>query len=142
MMSKNISENMLVRFIVLQKIKKLFYRNRIARGNMQDLFNTKKLRGMNAKAKANAVQILPEMIEIASNGVFEHNRKAKHARDAKMGWYRYDTRFALPVYNDRGEVDRYNIFTGRLLIRHASSGKKYLYDVLEIKKETSKSCQA
>lgn len=30
---------------------------------------TKKLRGMNAKAKANAVQILPEMIEIASNGV-------------------------------------------------------------------------
>jgi len=97
--------------------------------------HTKKLRGMNAKAKANAVQILPEMIEIASNGVFEHNRKAKHARDAKMGWYRYDTRFALPVYNDHGEVDRYNIFTGRLLIRHASSGKKYLYDVLEIKKK-------
>lgn len=90
---------------------------------------------MNAKAKANAVQILPEMIEIASNGVSEHNRKAKHARDAKMGWYRYDTRFALPVYNDHGEVDRYNIFTGRLLIRHASSGKKYLYDVLEIKKK-------
>ena len=56
--------------------------------------------------------------------------------------YRYDTRFALPVYNDHGEVDRYNIFTGRLLIRHASSGKKYLYDVLEIKKEMSKSCQA
>ena len=97
-----------------------------------------KLKRMNS----NAVQILPEMVEIASNGVFEHNRKAKHARDAKMGWYRYDTRFALPVYNDHGEVDRYNIFTGRLLIRHASSGKKYLYDVLEIKKESSKSCQA
>ena len=97
---------------------------------------------MNAKAKANAVQILPEMIEIASNGVFEHNRKAKHVADAKYGWYKYTSRFALPVYNDHGEVDRYNIFTGRLLIRHASSGKKYLYDVLEIKKETSKSCQA
>jgi len=107
-----------------------------------DPANNSKLRDVIAKAKANAVQILPEMIEIASNGVFEHNRKAKHARDAKMGWYRYDTRFALPVYNDHGEVDRYNIFTGRLLIRHASSGKKYLYDVLEIKKETSKSCQA
>lgn len=25
--------------------------------------------------------------------------------------------------------------------RHASSGKMYLYDILEIKKETSKSCQ-
>lgn len=118
----------------MQKIKKLFYRNRIARGICRICLH-EKLRGMNAKAKANAVQILPEMIEIASNGVFEHNRKAKHARDAKMGWYRYDTRFALPVYNDHGEVDRYNIFTGRLLIRHASSGKKYLYDVLEIKKK-------
>jgi len=30
---------------------------------------------------------------------------------------------------------------GRILIRHASSGKKYLYDILEIKKETGKSCQ-
>ena len=38
-------------------------------------------------------------------------------------------------------VERYNIFRGRLLIRHASSGKKYLYDILEIKKETGKSCQ-
>ena len=102
---------------------------------------TKKLRGVNAKAKANAVQILPEMIEIASNGVFEHNRKSKHGRDARLGWYRYATRFALPVYDDNGELDRYNIFTGRLLIRHAASGKKYLYDILEIKKETSKSCQ-
>ena len=103
---------------------------------------TKSLKGANAKAKSNAVQILPEMIEIASDGVFENNRKAKHGRDAKNGWYRYDTRFAVPVFNDAGELERYNIFKGRLLIRHASSGKKYLYDILEIKKETSKSCQA
>ena len=37
---------------------------------------------------------------------------------------------------------RGTIFKARLLIRHAASGKKYLYDILEIKKETSKSCQA
>ena len=102
---------------------------------------TKKLKGTNAKAKANAVQGLPEMIEIATNGVFEENKKNKHVRDAKNGWYRYDTRFALPIYGEDGEVERYNIFKARLLIRHASSGKKYLYDILEIKKETSKSCQ-
>ena len=88
-----------------------------------------------------ATQAIPEMIEIATNGVFEENRKAKHGRDAKNGWYRYDTRFALPVYGDDGNIERYNIFRGRLLIRHASSGKKYLYDILEIKKETGKSCQ-
>ena len=102
---------------------------------------TKKLRGTVAKAKANAAQAIPEMIEIASNGVFEENRKAKHGRDAKNGWYRYDTRFALPVYGDDGNVERYNIFQGRLLIRYSSNGKKYLYDILEIKKETGKSCQ-
>ena len=102
---------------------------------------TNSIKGTNAKAKANAVQGLPEMIEIATNGVFEENRKKKHNRDAQNGWYRYDTRFALPIYGEDGEVERYNVFKARLLIRHASSGKKYLYDVLEIKKETSKSCQ-
>ena len=40
-----------------------------------------------------------------------------------------------------GDVERYNLFSARLLIRHASSGKMYLYNVLDIKKETSKSCQ-
>ena len=95
-----------------------------------------------AKAKANAAQAIPEMIEIATSKVGEENRKDKHSRNAKNGWYRYDTRFALPVYDDYGEVERYNVFSARLLIRHASSGKMYLYDVMEIKKETSKSCQA
>ena len=30
-------------------------------------------------------------------------------RDAKYGWYRYDVRFAIPVYSDAGELERYNI---------------------------------
>lgn len=81
------------------------------------------------------------MIEIASSKTYEENRKNKHSRQAKNGWYRYDTRFALPVYDENGDIERYNVFSARLLIRHASSGKMYLYDVLEIKKETSKSCQ-
>ena len=103
---------------------------------------TKKLKGGAAKAKANAAQGIPEMIEIAKNGVLEKNRKARHARDAKNGWYRYDTRFAIPVYGDDGDIEKYNIFKSCLLIRYAANGKKYLYDILEIKKETGKSCQA
>ena len=102
---------------------------------------TKHIKGTIAKAKANAVQAIPEMIEIATSKNFEDNKKNKHSRHAKNGWYRYDTRFALPVYDENGDVERYNVFSARLLIRHASSGKMYLYDVLEIKKETSKSCQ-
>ena len=103
---------------------------------------TKRLKGANAKAKANAAQSIPEMIEIATNATFEVNRKEKHKRSAQKGWYRYDTRFAIPIYNETGEIDRYNVYFCRLLIRHASSGKKYLYDITEIKKETGKSCQA
>ncbi|MGN0420765.1 MAG: helix-turn-helix domain-containing protein [Acetatifactor sp.] len=102
---------------------------------------TKHIKGTIAKAKANAAQAIPEMIEIATAKTHEDNRKNKHSRQAKNGWYRYDTRFALPVYDERGDIERYNVFSARLLIRHASSGKMYLYDVLEIKKETSKSCQ-
>ena len=62
---------------------------------------------------------------------------------AGNGWYRYESRFALPVYGDSGEVDRYNVFHVYMIIRHDQNGKKYLYDVINIKKETSTplSCQ-
>mgnify|MGYP004454999045 CR=1 FL=1 len=102
---------------------------------------TKHIKGTIAKAKANAAQAIPEMIEIATSKSFQDNKKYKHSRHAKNGWYRYDTRFALPVYDGNGNIERYNVFSARLLIRHAASGKMYLYDVLGIKKETSKSCQ-
>lgn len=53
-----------------------------------------------AKAKANAAQGLPDLLKIATNKVYEENRKDKHAR-------------------------------------HAKDGKRYLYDIIKIKKETS-----
>ena len=77
------------------------------------------------------------MIEIAGNRRFKENLERKHDRDAKYGWYRYDSRFALPVYGSDGEVERYNVFRVEMLIRHAEDGKMYLYDLVNIKKETS-----
>lgn len=65
------------------------------------------------------------------------NSGEKHQRNAANGWYRYDSRFALPVYNDNGEIERYNVFHASMLIRHANDGRMYLYDILDIKKETS-----
>nr|WP_300825951.1 hypothetical protein [uncultured Schaedlerella sp.] len=97
----------------------------------------KSLMGANAKAKANAATAIPELIQISSNPAFEENRKEKHNKNAKYGWYRYDVRFALPVYEENTLV-RYNIFHARLLINHAENGRKYLYDILAVKKETSK----
>lgn len=91
-----------------------------------------------AKAKANAAQGLPELIKITSQKRFKENLKEKHKSDTKYGWYRYNTKFALPVYNKNQELERFNVFQAVLLIRHAQDDKLYLYDLVNIKKETGK----
>lgn len=100
--------------------------------------DTFRLKGALAKAKANAASGIPELIEIATNKRFKENlAKDKHQKNAKFGWFRYDSRFALPVYDEGGEVERYNVFHVEMLIRHSADGKLYLYDIVNIKKETS-----
>lgn len=94
----------------------------------------KLLLGANAKAKANATTAIPELIQIAKNPSYQENKKEKHDKDAKHGWYRYDVRFAIPVY-ENDVLIRYNVFRARLLINHAQNGNKYLYDILAIKKK-------
>lgn len=91
---------------------------------------TKSLRGQKSKANAKnqSAQNFGELIEIASNRNWVKNRKTKHSEDAKFGWYRYDTKFALP----NGDVYKAN-----LLIRNDTDGKKYLYDLINIKKDSS-----
>ena len=99
--------------------------------------DTARLKGALAKAKANAAQGVPELIEIAENKRYKDNLAAKHNINAKYGWYRYNSRFALPVYDESGEVTKYNVFSVEMLIRHAADKKMYLYDIVNIKKETS-----
>ena len=98
---------------------------------------TKSLKGTAAKAKANAAQGIPELIEIATDKHFKENQGKKHQWNARYGWYRYNSRFALPVFLEDGIMERYNVFHVSLLIRHDNNGKMYLYDVIDIKKETS-----
>ena len=94
------------------------------------------LKGAVAKAKANAAQAIPELIKMATNPKHETNRKEKHKTDAVHGWYRYNIRFTLPVYDDKtGKVARHNIYSANMLVRHANDGRKYLYDILAIKKK-------
>ena len=69
--------------------------------------------------------------------VHTDNSKTKHKQDAKYGWYKFESRFALPVFDENGEVERYNVFHVAMILRHANDGKKYLYDIMNIKKETS-----
>ena len=48
---------------------------------------TRGLRGTAAKAKANASQGIPEMIEIAVGKHFRENKGEKHQWNARYGWY-------------------------------------------------------
>lgn len=86
-------------------------------------------------AKKRAVDALGDMIEIASGRRWE---KAKHThnKDAKFGMYRYNSRFAFAVNGGNG-VRNVRAYDVELLIRNASDGKKYLYDIVNIKKNTA-----
>jgi hypothetical protein len=98
---------------------------------------TRKTKGARAKAKANAVQGVSEMVEIATEKMFRENHKDKHNTDAGNGWYYFTTRFALPLYDNEKKTSDYNVYSGRLVINCTSSGKMYLYDLVDIKKEAS-----
>ncbi len=92
--------------------------------------------GTIGKAKANASQVIPELVKIATNISFQENIELKHSKNAKYGWYRCTVRFTLPISDEKGNVIGKNSFQGRMIIRHAYDGKKYLYDIIDIKKET------
>ena len=72
-----------------------------------------------------------------ANRSVKSNTKQKHMVNAANGWHRYESRFGLQVYKEDRTIERYNIFHVYMIIRHDKDGKKYLYDVINIKKETS-----
>lgn len=90
------------------------------------------------KAKANITPTIGELIQIASEKAQYPDYNNKHGAKAQFGWYRYNTRFGIPVYDEDGNLERYNIFSTRMLVRCDADGKLYLYDLVRTKKETSK----
>ena len=94
---------------------------------------TKKLRGAVLKAKANAVQVLPEIIMSAKNKRWVENKADKHNK----GWFRYDVKFSIPVFNNEGNQTNENIYSATLVARINDEGI-FLYDMINIKKEASK----
>ena len=81
-------------------------------------------------------QGIPQIIEIATGKRWKEDFDNKHKNKAGKGWFRYNTRFALPVTNDEGEIIEYNIYQAVLIVRYSSNEKLYLYDIQNIKKET------
>ena len=83
--------------------------------------------------KQKATPGIGEMVEIATNERWESPvHKEKHENDAKYGFYKYDTRFAV-----RDRSGEYEIYDAELVVRHNEDGKLYLYDVQGIKKDTA-----
>ena len=97
---------------------------------------TNKLVGALPKVKANMSQGIAQMIEIATEKRWKEDFDGKHKKKAGKGWFRYNTKFALPVMNDEGEIIEYNVFRAVIIVRYSADGKLYLYDIQNIKKET------
>ncbi len=107
-------------------------------GNFPDEYTesryTKKLRGALAKAKANAAQVIADMLENADNRRWIENKDSKHDKEANGGWYRYDVGFTIPVENNGNESQNRYYATAVVRIK---DGRLYLYDIINIKKEAS-----
>ena len=82
-------------------------------------------------AKGRAASGLKMIVENATNRRWEIYKRIKHKTDAKYGFYKYDTTFSFD-YNGQEKV-----YTGTILIRNDANGKKYLYDILNIKQKKS-----
>lgn len=96
---------------------------------------SKNLRKSIREVKMQAATNLDEMLLLAENGEWRENVKSRHAEDAKNGWYRYDTQFAVPILNAKKDIDHYTVYGGTLLIRNDADGKSYLYDLIDIEKK-------
>lgn len=81
----------------------------------------KKIKGLLSK-------YLKEIINNSGNRIYSSNKKSKHVKDAKYGFYRYKIVFSI-----KDDVKE-NIYEAVVLIRNDANTKKYLYDILDIKK--------
>jgi hypothetical protein len=99
---------------------------------------TRGLRGTIAKVKANLSQGVIQTMQIANKRKTMENKKKKHENDARYGWHYYRTRFAIKVYTDETKETKYNRYSALIIVRHARSGEKWLYDIQDIRKEKMK----
>ncbi len=86
------------------------------------------------KAKVKAAAGLDLLIEAATGRKWKKTKQPQN-KDAKYGMYRYNSTFAFPIKDREGNVTNIRAYDVELLIRNASDGKKYLYDIVKIKED-------
>ena len=78
--------------------------------------------------KSKLSKYLKEVINNSNDRKFVNYKKKKHIKDAKYGFYKYKITFS--ILNKGVE----NFYEAIVLIRNSEDNKKYLYDILNIKK--------
>ena len=56
--------------------------------------------------KANITPAIGELIQVASEKAQYPDYNNKHGAKAQFGWYRYNTRIGIPVYDEDGNLER------------------------------------
>lgn len=84
-----------------------------------------------ARAKNRISDDLGLLIETARNRRWEKTRHTK-SKDAKLGIYRFDSEFVI-----KSNDGKFYGYTAELVVRIAGDGRKYLYDIVNIKKATT-----
>ena len=76
-------------------------------------------------------------LDLRINDIRFKGKRSVDWDDVKGYLEEYVGQFFQIASSEDGIVERYNVFHASLLIRHDNNGKMYLYDVIDIKKETS-----
>lgn len=84
------------------------------------------------RLKVNLIDHLQEIIEKSTSKTHEENKEEKHKKDASEGWDKYDIGFNYHTIDDKSN-ERILEYQGMVVIRCVDD-KKYLYDVINIKK--------
>lgn len=86
------------------------------------------LNNKNKSVKSSLIPYLDLIIENSSNKFYSNDHKVKHVIDAKYGFYKY--KFKFSILNNNIE----EFYTCFIVIRNDANKKKYLYDIISIKK--------
>lgn len=88
------------------------------------------------KAKMVAAGVLDDVAAVAKYNTTQETKHVEN-KDAEFGVSVYDSIFAFPKLDREGKIIGAVAYDCRMIVLNASDGKKYLYDITQIKRNTN-----
>lgn len=116
------------------------YNNKIIhfdKHSMDEMSSSKynyKLQGKMKLIKANSCMYIKDLLKNAFNERHQDDINNRHGNLALRGFNRYTCEFEYPIKDINANVVGYSKYIATIVIRCASDGKDYLYDIIDIKK--------